>query len=197
MITLDPIWQPHIQQRVYRALLQAHSFPGRVIDLADSIEEQPAALSVLATLLDNTTTFCDADGVLDSEELLRLDTSAVSANDAEYVLFQAGLAPPEDFAPQLGDVYQPHEGATIVLWGQSIVEGNDAYELTGPGIESSQSLCLLGFAEAWFTQREAWVAGYPMGVDLILCDARHIVALPRTTLLQNSKDHVDATGGRP
>ena len=33
----------------------------------------------------------------------------------------------------------------------------------------------------WLHQRAVWIAGFPLGVDILLCDATRIAALPRTT----------------
>ncbi|MEM6458447.1 MAG: phosphonate C-P lyase system protein PhnH [Planctomycetota bacterium] len=195
-MTLDPIWQPRNQQRVYRVLLEAHSFPGRVIDLPAELNAQPATLSVLATLLDNSTSFCDVDGLVSPEDQLRLEAPPAAAGGADFLLFQADLPPPEGFTPRLGDVYHPHEGATLVLGGRSITEGHARFELSGPGIESRQSLHLTGFDTAWFTRREPWVSAYPTGVDLILCDASHITAIPRTTAMRSLIEATSTEGGR-
>ncbi|MEM1107096.1 MAG: phosphonate C-P lyase system protein PhnH [Planctomycetota bacterium] len=195
-MTLDPIWQPRLQQRIYRALLEAHSFPGRVFDLPGELHDQTATLAVLATLFDTSTSFCDADGLISPEDQLRLEASSATADEADFVLFQADLAPPEGFTPRLGDVYHPHEGATLVLYGRSITEGHTRFELSGPGIESTQSLHLAGFDTAWFAQREQWVSAYPIGVDLIFCDASRITAIPRTTAMRSLIEAPSTEGGR-
>ncbi|MEM9882393.1 MAG: phosphonate C-P lyase system protein PhnH [Planctomycetota bacterium] len=196
MITLDPIWQPPLQQRVYRALLRAHSFPGRVIGLPAELDDQPATLAVLATLLDTSTSFCDADGLVRPEKQLCLEAPSASAGEADFVLFQADLAPPVGFTPRLGTVYQPQEGATLVLHGESIRGGQSCFELAGPGIQATQTLRLSGFDTAWFAQREHWVSAYPTGVDLILCDARHITAIPRTTAMRRRPEGTESGGRR-
>ncbi|MEM6853072.1 MAG: phosphonate C-P lyase system protein PhnH [Planctomycetota bacterium] len=183
-MTLGPIWQPRLQQRVYRVLLEAHSFPGRVIELPAELSGRPATLAVLTTLLDTSTSFCDADGVISPEDRLRLEAPSAMAGDADFALFQADLVPPDGFSPRLGDVYHPHEGATLILSGRSITEGRSCFELSGPGVESTQTLRLTGFDTAWFARREQWVSAYPTGVDLILCDASRITAIPRTTAVR-------------
>ena len=181
MIELPTTYKPLTQQRVYRSLLDAHSFPGRVIDLEGHLEDQPALLALLATLLDHTTTLYDAEGLVSGEELLRLEARRQCAEQADYVLFKSDLPPPADFVPRLGDVYQPHLGATLILQVDSVASGDDIYELTGPGIETTQRLALKGLHPKWFERRRGWVADYPMGVDLVLCDQTRIAALPRTT----------------
>lgn len=181
MIELPITFKPVTQQKVYRALLDAHSFPGRVIDLNDCLEDQPALLAVLSTLVDHTTTLFDAEGLVSSKDLLRLEAKRQCAEHADYVLYKADLPPPPDFVPRLGDVYQPHLGATLILLVDSLVSAGDIYDLAGPGIELTQRLTLRGLHKKWFERRQAWVADYPMGVDLVLCDRTHIAAIPRTT----------------
>lgn len=182
MIDLPAVYDAFTQQRLYRALLEAHSYPGRVIDLAAHLNGEPAFMGVLATLVDQATTLCDAEGVLHEDDWLRLEGQMEQdASDADYVLFKADLAPPDQFMPRLGDVYQPHLGATLILCVDSLVGGAIHFELAGPGIETVQRLSVSGLHSSWFEQRRVWVADYPMGVDIVLCDPMSMVAVPRTT----------------
>ena len=181
MIGLPAIYDAPTQQRLYRALLDAHSFPGRIVDLTDELNGEPAYLGVIATLADHSSSLCDAEGMLGSEELLRIEASIRPMEHADYALFKADLAPPSNFTPRLGDVYQPHMGATLILLVDDLGRGKGRYELTGPGIKESERLALDGLHKRWFERRQDWVAEYPMGVDIILCDRSRIAALPRTT----------------
>ena len=53
--------------------------------------------------------------------------------------------------------------------------------LTGPGIAQQRELCVAGLHVDWLQQRVNWVEEFPLGVDMILCAATRIAALPRTT----------------
>lgn len=181
MIDLPTIYDASTQQRVYRALLDVHSFPGKIVDLSDCLEGEPAYLGVIATLADHSSSLCDAEGLLARDEVLRIEAAIKPMDQADYALFKADLAPPTDYTPRLGDVYQPHLGATLILFVDALGRGHDVYELTGPGIEDTKQLALTGLDQKWFERRQAWVADYPMGVDIVLCDRSRIAALPRTT----------------
>lgn len=183
MLTLDAVWQDRTHQRVYRMLLEACSFPGRVVDLAETLEGRPAELAVLSTLLDASVTFCDADGRVDPCDLARLESPPAGADAADFLLFAAD-APPPEFTPRRGDVYRPHAGATVLLRCGALGTGRTGLTLRGPGIERTRRLALAGCDPAWFARREEWNADYPMGVDVVLCDATRIAALPRTTRVE-------------
>ncbi len=198
MISLDAIWTAPIQQRIFRKLLHAMSYPARVVDLAPELDGSPAMLGVLACLLDTTTTFCDLDGLLPSGTLELLETKVAHANEAGFVLADATVEPRGDFVPNLGDIYHPDKGATLILVCESsrhtpcaVTEEADGtpsvpatvVQCTGPGIKETETLTMTGVHRAWFAAREKWVKRFPMGVDLVLCEKSQIVGLPRTTVI--------------
>ncbi len=181
MIHLDPVWQADCQRAVFRELLQAFSYPGRVVDLSPSMGENRAELAILAALLDNTTTFCDLHCRLATSEVGLLGAIPAAVSEAAFVLLDAAIAPPDDFQPCLGTIYRPEGGATLVLSGHEIGSGPSSLEIRGPGVLATCSLAIDGFDPRWFERRERWVAGFPVGVDLVLCDRRRAAAIPRTS----------------
>ncbi|MBK7326043.1 MAG: phosphonate C-P lyase system protein PhnH [Propionivibrio sp.] len=64
---------------------------------------------------------------------------------------------------------------------REIGTGSLSIALAGPGIEERLELCLSGLHPDWLARREDWVGAFPLGVDILFCDAQRIVALPRTT----------------
>lgn len=180
LIKVDPIWRPLNQQKIYRGLLDAMSYPGRVIDLTAALGGSRAELGILASVLDEAVVFADPAGLLSDREQSLLGSGCVSFTDADFVLHTAAVPPPDAFLPRLGDLYRPDRGATLILSGASVGEGSTHLVLEGPGIETTTSLYLNGFDPAWFTRRETWVDNFPIGVDLFLCDTHNVVGLPRT-----------------
>ncbi|MDO9143949.1 MAG: phosphonate C-P lyase system protein PhnH [Rhodoferax sp.] len=165
---------PH-QQTVFRQLMRAFSFPGRLETLSDG----EALTQTLATLVDREATLADPQNLLDTLTLKRLQARMTAPELAQFIVAD-GSVPPR-FEPCLGTLESPEGGATILLWVTALGEGAP-WQLTGPGIATTQALAITGLDPAWLEHRQVWNEGFPLGVDLILIDANHVVALPRTTV---------------
>src|SRR4030065_266286 len=170
------VWQAHTQQRLFRRLLDAFAYPGRLFDAADSGTN--ARLAILATLLDAEVDLADPHELVTHEDWLRLMAAVAAPEQGRFVVADAAPAP--DFTPAFGSLESPEFGATLVLEVQQLGAGTPLL-LTGPGIASQTRLAVQGLHPAWIEQRAVWVSAYPLGVGIILCDARHFAALPRTT----------------
>ena len=175
-MTFLTVWQAHTQQRLFRRLLDAFAYPGRLFDAADSGTN--ARLAILATLLDAEVDLADPHELVTHEDWLRLMAAVAAPEQARFVVADAARAP--DFTPAFGSLESPEFGATLVLEVQQLGAGTPLL-LTGPGIASQTRLAVQGLHPAWIEQRADWVSAYPLGVDIILCDATHFAALPRTT----------------
>lgn len=176
--TLSPdlqVWGAPRQQAVFRQLLRAFSFPGRVETLADG----DALTQTLATLVDREATLADPHNQLDALTLQRLQARMTEPERAQFVVADGSLPPL--FEPSLGTLESPEQGATILLTVAALDQGA-CWQLTGPGIASTQTLTVTGLDPAWLVRRHVWNEGFPLGVDLILMDATRLVALPRTTV---------------
>jgi alpha-D-ribose 1-methylphosphonate 5-triphosphate synthase subunit PhnH len=176
----ETLWQPEHQQVLFRHLLQAMSYPGRRVELTDA--ETPADRAALATLLDPTVSLCDKHGLLPASDWPLLAASHASAEEADFVLVDGSLPP--DFEPRTGSLAEPEQSATLVLRVDALGKGKTRMLMTGPGIDKDLLLDVDGLHADWLRQRAAWVSAFPMGVDLILADARQVVAIPRTTRLE-------------
>jgi alpha-D-ribose 1-methylphosphonate 5-triphosphate synthase subunit PhnH len=172
-------------QAAFRAVLDAMSRPGR-IRRAGSALRPPAPLSqaaaaVLLTLADADTGFAH-DAGSDAESWLRFHCGMklVPQADATFVL-AAGTAPPLTALAQ-GSEEEPQGGATLVIQVAGLVEG-EGWRLTGPGIEAEHRLRVdgapAGFVAAWAANR----AGFPCGVDVVLCAGDRLAALPRSVMI--------------
>lgn len=176
--TLSPdlqVWSAPQQQTVFRQLLRAFSFPGRVETLADG----NALTQTLATLVDREATLADPQNLLDALTLKRLQAHMTAPELAQFIVADGNLPPL--FEPSLGTLESPELGATILLTVAALGQGA-AWQLCGPGIAATQALAIAGLDPAWLAHRQVWNDGFPLGVDLILMDANSVVALPRTTL---------------
>jgi alpha-D-ribose 1-methylphosphonate 5-triphosphate synthase subunit PhnH len=182
---IDSIWQAPVQQRLFRALVEAFARPGTVQSAGVLAAGQPAWLAVLATLLDAQTTFADPHGLLDGRVSSLLQTCHESAQRAAFVACDAARAP--EFEPMLGTLESPERGATLLLRAQRLGSG-ESLTLAGPGVAGARVLRIAGLHPAWLERRAAWVGAFPLGVDWIVADESGFAALPRTTRIAGYED---------
>ena len=169
-------WTASSQQHIFRQLMRAFSYPGRIETLATSGAH--ALTLTLAALIDRGSSLADPQNLLDDLTRQRLQTPLTVAERAHFVVAD-GTRPPA-FKPALGSLESPEHSATIVLTVVALGVGTDC-RLEGPGIAGSQSLAVTGLEPSWLEQRRSWNSAFPLGVDMILLDTIHAVALPRTT----------------
>lgn len=181
MIGLDHPWTTAGQRLAFRSIFEAWSRPGTVVDLAAWSGGGRACLTVLAGLCDAATTLHDAHGLCAEGDRSRLGAPAAGPGAAAFVLAD-GRRQPDGLAPSRGTLLAPEQGATLVLDCQAVGEG-PAVRLSGPGVDGLRELRLLGLDPRWWTTRAAWCA-FPLGVDLILCDARRVACIPRSTAVE-------------
>lgn len=175
-------------QRVFRAVLRALSFPGRVAALP-ALPEAPAPLCpALAALLLG---LVDQDvGLwlsprLDCEPVRAFLTyrAAVRIVAAPGAAAIAAIADPAEL-PAL-EVFHPGEAAfpersTTVLLRVPALAGGTAVALRGPGIETTTVFAPRGLPAGFWG---AWAdnhARYPLGIDVLLTDGTGLVGLPRS-----------------
>ncbi|RJF86573.1 phosphonate C-P lyase system protein PhnH [Oleomonas cavernae] len=174
-------------QGCFRAVLDAMSRPGRIVELGVPATApaglSQAAASVMATLADLDTAVWLGAG-LDGQGIAAFVTGQCDAPlaarpaAAAFALVQAAdLLPLDRFGA--GDEAYPDRSTTVIVEGAALGEG-PALTLSGPGIKGSHGLGVgglpAGFVEAWRQQR----AAFPLGVDLVLCTGDRLAALPRS-----------------
>jgi len=183
MSGIDTVWQPEQQQQVFRCLMNAYAYPGRLQNLSDMITAgTPAYLAVLATLLDNTTTLSDQTQQLEQHNHLLLQAQPASSEAADYILCSGSEV--VNFTPKLGTLTDPEQSATLIIRVSQLGDGEQCLQLTGAGIADKHSLVLSGLHPDWISQRQQWCDAFPLGVDMILCDDQSLLALPRTTKIE-------------
>lgn len=175
----EAIWQAYNQQRVFRDVLDTYARPGDVRDLSDSLAGSNAQRAVLAALMDAEVTLADPHEKIAAADWRLLQARRGKPDSARYIVADGRRAP--DFTPSLGTLESPEFGATLLLEIDAVTNGPMALSVSGPGIDGVRALQLSGLHPDWISQRAEWNGAFPLGVDLLLFDARRIVALPRTT----------------
>lgn len=181
MIRLDEPWLAEGQRLLFRALLDAWSRPGTVVDIGGRCGDGRARIAVLACLCDAGTSLHDLHSLLADADRSRLGAAAAGPGEAAFILADAGR-PPAGLAPCRGTLLSPERGATLVLDCRSVGEG-PGVRLAGPGIDGTVELHAGGVDPGWWTARSAWCAP-PVGVDLLFCDARRVACVPRSARVE-------------
>jgi alpha-D-ribose 1-methylphosphonate 5-triphosphate synthase subunit PhnH len=175
-IASDPAdWSPSAQQQAFRRILNAFSYPGRIVTL-----DRPAAHAlpiVLATLLDPAATLADPYDVVSPQDRYRLGARSVDASHAQFVVMPGSRLP--DFEPSLGVLESPEQGATLLLVADKLTDSR-GLRLKGPGIQNSNTLHVDGVNGQWWKLRESWNDSFPLGVDVVLLCSDSLAAIPRT-----------------
>lgn len=171
-------WMPLTQQRVFRQLMNAFAYPGRIEPLCPGADAQGALTRILATLLDGEVSLADLDAQVSPLGWARLEVRRDVPERSNFVLARGDRAP--DFQPRLGTLESPEGGATVLVRVGALGRGGEL-RLSGPGIRGERRMAVTGLDPAWIEARSQWNGAFPMGVDLILVDDRQLAALPRTT----------------
>ena len=180
-------------QRHFRAVLEAMSAPGRIVELEDELPTSPGALAPAAYAL--------ALALLDYETPIWLDPPLRDAAVTASLRFHTGcpvveeparaafafaatpsaLPPLACFAP--GEPEYPDRSTTLVLQVDGF-RGKPQVRLRGPGIRDSAMLAADGPAIGFWHELAADHRRFPQGIDLVLVAGWRIAALPRSTVLE-------------
>ncbi len=190
----DPV---HDAQRVFRCVLDALAYPGRIVDLAhgpdgpaygglaglpDSVPRSLAAVLLALTDADAPVCLLPADAPA-LAALLRFHAGTPILAQPEGAAFAAVLDP--EFALPLdqfdrGTPDYPDRSTTVLVVLPAL-EGGPAVQLRGPGIAETVRIAPQGLPAAFWRERAALQIDFPLGVDLILCAGNRLLALARTT----------------
>lgn len=178
-------------QRVFRAVLDAMSHPGRIVVPPSPPEVptglHPATAAVCLTFLDFETSLWLADAkATDVRAWLAFHTGcsfAATAARASFALITDAVAMPplDNFA--WGSDEMPETSCTLILQVAGLAT-KPGKTLSGPGIDGSRTLAVSGLRDDFWTQRAAACSLFPRGIDIILIAGTALVALPRTTLAE-------------
>jgi alpha-D-ribose 1-methylphosphonate 5-triphosphate synthase subunit PhnH len=177
----------HDSQRLFRAVLEGFSHPGRIVSLpqppAGVGSLSAAATAFVLTLVDRDTPLWlaprfDTDAV---RNFVRFHTGApIVVREAEALF--AVVAP--DRVPMLdgfavGSDPYPDRSATLIVEVPSLSSGPER-SLRGPGIQDRASCRIDGLPDSFWDEWNANNALFPCGVDVVFTAGTEILALPRS-----------------
>jgi alpha-D-ribose 1-methylphosphonate 5-triphosphate synthase subunit PhnH len=193
-------------QKVYRTLVTATSYPGRVCSFSNVITSfcsmgltlPPALIAVAITLLDQETNFSvimdQSSATQWAKDVVHLTLSQpVTVDKGSYIFVEPENLTKALNQAKIGTFENPHLGATLVTFSENlpwIPELASQYPfsmeskqvvLQGPGIDLNHIGTFLGPTD-WIEERRSKNAEFPLGIDMLFCDSfGNIIALPRTT----------------
>ena len=182
----------HDSQRVFRALLDAMSRPGRVVTPPVPPEIpaalHPATAAVCLALLDfETPLWLAGPDIAETRAWLAFHAGcpfAATPDQAAFALVTAvnALPPLDGFA--LGSDEMPERSTTLILQVDGLEAGRGK-RLSGPGIDGTALLAVEGPTDAFWVERAAVCGLFPRGLDVIFIDGTALAALPRTTQVED------------
>ncbi|MFD6856163.1 phosphonate C-P lyase system protein PhnH [Rhodococcus sp. NPDC060086] len=184
-VGLDPV----VAQQVYRAMLHAFSRPG-LRQTLPSTDFPPALLPALA-LADLETCVAVLEDDSDWNEVLTVATGAPVAalGEAKYVIALRPVTADEILSAARGTALTPESAATVICSVPSLDGGTPA-ELTGPGVDGTETIAPQGFDHVLRNARDEATAEFPGGIDILLvADDGTVVGLSRTTRMSTAQEN--------
>jgi alpha-D-ribose 1-methylphosphonate 5-triphosphate synthase subunit PhnH len=181
----DPVLN---SQRTFRQVLDAMAHPGRIIHLDAKVQASPplqrATAAVCLTLLDfETSLWMDLDENSDVAGWLRFHCGCPLVHIpsiAHFALIFRGDGMPALDQFNSGKDESPEQSTTLIIQVSGFTSGSGR-SLRGPGIEAHERLEVNGLADdfwkAWYLNQRL----YPLGVDVLFTAGSTLVAMPRTT----------------
>ncbi|HYD04573.1 MAG TPA: phosphonate C-P lyase system protein PhnH [Reyranella sp.] len=177
----------HDSQRLFRAVLEGFSHPGRIVALpqppAGVGPLSAAATAFVLTLVDRDTPLwlAPAFNVDAVRDFVRFHTGAsivAREADALFAVVTPDRTPLLDgFA--IGSDSYPDRSATLIVELPSLSTGPERF-LRGPGIESRATARLAGLPQSFWNEWKANNALFPCGVDVVFTADSELLALPRS-----------------
>lgn len=173
---------------VFRALLTAFAFPGRVSQLPrELVARMPALCLPMLALTDIETTMCAPDQPeLQAEIATITGARTVASREAQFVMHDAMPTDETTLNLHRGTTYQPELGCRLVLaWNVPTLPAtpdSTQLRLSGPGVVSGTTLTVNGASAAFWAARSVANSRPPTGIDCWLVSATgEVIGLPRTT----------------
>jgi alpha-D-ribose 1-methylphosphonate 5-triphosphate synthase subunit PhnH len=180
----------HDAQRLFRAVLDAFSHPGCIVELVDA-PAGPGGLCVAATgclltLADRDTPLwlAPAFGCEAVRDYLRFHTGAplvTERAEATFAVLSHDSAELTGFA--IGTDSYPDRSATLVIEVPGLGRGA-MRSWRGPGIDGTRRVAIDGLDASFW---QAWAenhALFPCGVDVLFVAGRQLTALPRSIAVE-------------
>lgn len=171
-------------QLAFRSIMEAISFPGRVLEVVRPQGQPKGWPSSLAagclTLLDSdVTVWLDCEDP-DALHYLKFHTGcriSPRPEDADFaIIFDVALAPFQQF--KIGTDQYPDRSATLLIACESLTDGAPI-DASGPGIKLTNRIAPdIGNSKFW----GIWADNnsvYPLGFDVFFFSDNAVLALPR------------------
>jgi len=181
-------------QSTFRTVLRANSYPGTIQEVTTFIASPEgvdiATAAIALTLLDfETRVWLDPlVGKTDFESYLSFHCGCPIVDDhsrADFAIITDISNIPALSGFDAGSQELPDRSATLIIQVPELNLSDDGLLLSGPGIETTQSLVIAGVPHALWEQRQELAELFPRGIDLIFTSGTKVAALPRTTLIGN------------
>jgi len=178
---------PHDSQRLFRAVLEGFSHPGRIVALPqppDSVGPlSTAATAFVLTLVDRDAPLwlAPAFDVAAVRDFVRFHTGApLVAREAEalFALLTPDCVPLLDGFAVGSDPY-PDRSATLIVEVPSLSDGPERL-VRGPGIQDRVTTRIDGLPSSFWSEWKANHALFPCGVDIVFTAGTELLALPRS-----------------
>jgi len=182
----------HDAQGTFRAALDSLAHPGRVHEVvaASGMPEglSPAMTALLLTLVDvDTPLWLPQAASEETIAFLRFHCGCPivpSPSLARFAAVPAGFGAPALSACHQGDPAYPDLSTTLLIEVSSLTEG-DPVALSGPGIQTRQTLRAAGLPDGFWREWRLNHQRFPLGVDVFLTQGRRICGLPRSTRVES------------
>lgn len=178
-------------QRVFRAVLDAMSRPGKIVSI-ETDEKHPAALepataAIARCVFDHDTEVWMGDGIagVDVFDFLKFNSGCPmtkSSMIADFAIACSRSGLPEVSQFKQGSELFPDRSTTLIVQVPDLETGA-SLRLTGPGIRTENSLSVAGVPDYFWQARREQTEIFPRGVDIVFATGDRIVALPRSTRL--------------
>jgi len=180
----DPVGQA---QACFRAVLDAMARPGTVVAVGEGLTP-PAPLdqatgAVLLTLVDHDTPLWLDAGVAAARDWIAFHCGAGFTDAPARAAFALAMVLPDLAMLSSGTHEQPETAATLIVQVRSLTDGT-RYRLRGPGLRGTSMLLVDGLPDDFVAIWQRNRAGFPLGVDLVLCAGTSLAALPRSVTVE-------------
>ncbi|HEY3731769.1 MAG TPA: phosphonate C-P lyase system protein PhnH, partial [Steroidobacteraceae bacterium] len=180
----DPVGQA---QASFRAVLDAMARPGTLVQVGQGLTPPaplgPATAAVLLTLVDHDTPLWLDAAAGTARDWIAFHCGAGFTEAPAQAAFALALALPDLATLSSGTHEQPETAATLILQVASLSFGT-RYRLRGPGLRESATLSVRGLPDDFVSVWQRNRAGFPLGVDLVLCAGTTLAALPRSVMVE-------------
>ncbi|MBU4057326.1 phosphonate C-P lyase system protein PhnH [Patescibacteria group bacterium] len=182
-------------QKTFRKLLEAFSFPGRIISLEaiSATEGLEFLYPIFMTLFDHETCFylyCVDEtkiGRISNYIGQKTGSKIRDVGDSDFIVLLNEPTPELIKKIKTGDIEYPEDGATVISYVKNITNnstGGIGLVLSGPGIKEETYIAVDGLSEVFFrTVNEH--QDYPCGVDIIFVDSEgRLAVIPRSVKME-------------